>query len=183
MKLEYLLDGNLEIEGYPDPEPAQVQLSGSVAIEHLDGGTEDLEYYLEGDLDWIAGDAPDRFRTVNPNGYFIYAFDFGAELKSAAMKMLVSNLNQTIEVSFDGIEYETIHETTTGAYNWFPGNADNTQMYDLSAADGFNANTGLLYLRFSGAPDSSGFDIAVYNIFIDYSLAGLSTYPAVTGAA
>ena len=181
----YSMNFRYNLESAPEEYPAvtaapalDAQESGTFGMKA--DGTEDAAFLAanEGDSVFEEKESGEKFRGANAGtAYFVYGFDFGGRLSSLNLKAEIGQQYQRIFVSFDGVNWAKLLEQVSDKGRYFFES-------DISAADGFAQNTGIVYLMFAGYPDNAaGFDITLYGVEFEYSLAGTyEEYPAVTAA-
>ena len=181
----YSMNFRYKLESDPEEYPAvtaapalDAQENGTFGMKA--DGTEDAAFLAahEGDNVFEEKESGEKFRGANAGtAYFVYGFDFGGRLSSLSMTAEIGQQYQRIFVSFDGVNWAKLLEQISDKGRYFYEN-------DISAVDGFAQNTGIVYLMFAGYPDNAkGFDITLYGVEFEYSLAGTyEEYPAVTAA-
>ncbi|MDR1094371.1 MAG: bacterial Ig-like domain-containing protein, partial [Clostridiales bacterium] len=177
LRLEYLLDGGLEIEGYPDPAPIEkptvpTEDRATLELDTADLSPADGDYTcsVSGSIgNWNDGE----FWFINSAGaYAVYAFDLGGggDYALTALDLGVEIWGNYIllDVSFDDIDWINILDvnyTRDGG-----GRGQSLFTYDLSAAAGFGTNTGVLFVKIYGDDGAGGFGACWSDLRLEYLL-------------
>ena len=104
-----------------------------------------------------------QVRWADNENYFIYKFNFGANILSADLALVIEN-EAKVEVSFDGSTWATVADSVAENANGCGKYYSNvTQNISIPVSE----NIGVLYLKFTDAKTSDGFGGCLFDLRLD----------------